>query len=68
MTMRAIDEDGKGMPKQRKIYILDENGNKIRKGKNYKCKIENVTDWADLKWGKIWRKNLSDLINENNEA
>ena len=68
MTMRAIDEDGKWMPKQRKIYILDENGNKIRKGKNYKCKTENVTDWAELKWGKIWRKNLSDLINETNTA
>lgn len=53
MTMRAIDEDGKGMPKQRKIYILDENGNKIRKGKNYKCKTESVTDRADLKWGKM---------------
>ncbi len=68
MTMRAIDEDGKWMPKQRKIYILDENGNKIRKGKNYKCKTENVTDWADLKWGRIWRKNLSELINQTNEA
>ena len=30
MTLRAIDENGKWMPKQKKVYILDENGNKIR--------------------------------------
>lgn len=68
LTLRAIDENGKWMPKQRKIYILDENGNKIRQGKNYKCKTEQVTDWNDRKWGRIWRKNLADLINETNEA
>jgi len=68
LTLRAIDENGKWMPKQRKIYILDENGNKIRKGKNYKCKTEQVTDWNDRKWGKIWRKNLAELINQTNEA
>ena len=68
LTLRALDENGKWMPKQRKIYILDENGNKIRQGKNYKCKTEQVTDWNDRKWGKIWRKNLADLINETNEA
>lgn len=68
LTLRAIDENGKWMPKQRKIYILDENGNKIRQGKNYKCKTEQVTDWNDRKWGKVWRKNLADLINETNEA
>ena len=68
LTLRALDENGKWMPKQRKIYILDENGNKIRQGKNYKCKTEQVTDWNDRKWGKIWRKNLAELINETNEA
>jgi len=68
MTMRSMDENGKWLPKQRKIYILDENGNKIRQGKNYKCKTEHVTDWDDKGKAKEWRKNLSDLINQANEA
>ncbi len=68
MTMRSMDENGKWLPKQRKIYILDEHGNKIRQGKNYKCKTEHVTDWDDRGKAKEWRKNLSDLINQTNEA
>ena len=68
MTMRSMDEDGKWLPKQRKVYILDENGNKIRQGKNYKCRTEHVTDWNDRGKAKEWRKNLSDLINQTNEA
>ena len=68
MTMRSMDENGKWLPKQRKIYILDENGNKIRQGKNYKCKTEHVTDWDDKGKAKEWRKNLSDLINQTNDA
>ncbi len=68
MTIRAMDENGKWLPKQRKIYILDENGNKIRRGKNYLCKTEQVTDWNDRGKAKEWRKNLSNLINETNEA
>ncbi len=68
LTLRAIDENGKWMPKQRKVYILDENGNKIRKGKNYKCTTEKTTDWDDKKYGRIWRENLTNLINQTNEA
>ncbi len=68
MTLRAMDENGKWLPKQRKIYILDENGNKIRRGKNYLCKTEQVTDWNDKGKAKEWRKNLSDLINKTNDA
>ena len=30
LTMRAIDENGKWMPKSRKVYDLDENGERIR--------------------------------------
>ena len=29
-TMRAMDENGKRLPKARKVYSLDENGEKIR--------------------------------------
>ena len=68
MTLRAIDENGKWLPKQRKVYILDENGNKIRKDKNYKCKTEFTTDWNDKSKAKEWRKNLRDMINATNET
>ena len=30
LTMRAIDENGKWLPKSRKVYDLDENGERIR--------------------------------------
>ena len=30
LTMRAIDENGKWMPKSRKVYDLDENGERIK--------------------------------------
>ena len=30
LTMRAMDEDGRWLPKSRKVYALDENGEKIR--------------------------------------
>lgn len=68
MILRAMDENGKWLPKQRKIYILDENGNKIRRGKNYLCKTEQVTDRNDKGKAKEWRKNLRDLINKANDA
>lgn len=68
MTLRAMDENGKWLPKQRKVYILNENGNKIRRGKHYACRTEQVTDWNDKGKAKEWRKNLRDLINETNTA
>ena len=30
LTMRAMDENGKWLPKSRKVYDLDENGERIR--------------------------------------
>ena len=30
LTMRAMDEQGKWLPKSRKVYDLDENGERIR--------------------------------------
>ncbi|MBP3818774.1 MAG: MobA/MobL family protein [Butyrivibrio sp.] len=68
LTLRAIDENGKWMPKQKKIYILDKDGNKIRTKKGYKSKTEKTTDWDDPSKAKMWRKNLTELINETNDA
>ena len=68
LTLRAIDENGKWMPKQKKIYILDKDGNKIRTKKGYKSKTEKTTDWDEPSNAKMWRKNLTAIINETNEA
>ena len=68
LTLRAIDENGKWMPKQKKIYILDKDGNKIRTKKGYKSKTEKTTDWDEPSNAKMWRKNLAELINETNAA
>lgn len=68
LTLRSIYEEGKWMPKQKKIYILDKDGNKIRTKKGYKSKTEKTNDWDDKSYGRIWRKNLTDLINQTNEA
>ena len=35
------------MPKQKKIYILDKDENKIRTKKGYKSKTEKTTDWDE---------------------
>lgn len=68
LTLRAIDENGKWMPKQKKIYILDKDGNKIKTKKGYKSKTEKTTDWDEPSNAKKWRTNLTELINETNEA
>ena len=68
LTLRAIDENGKWMPKQKKVYILDKDGNKIRTKKGYKSKTEKTTDWDEPSKAKMWRKNLTELINDTNQA
>lgn len=69
LAMRPLTPDGKWGAKQRKVYKLDENGNKIRNwnGKGYQCTTEFTTDWNDRKKGKQWRKDLADTINAVNE-
>jgi hypothetical protein len=70
------------MPKQKKIYLRDENGERIlvidkktgqqkidkQNRKQWKCTTEKTNDWDDQKYGKLWRKELADAINAaNNE-
>ena len=43
LTLRAMDEHGKWLPKARKVYDLDENGERIRlPSGNWKCHKENT--------------------------
>lgn len=56
LTMRAMDEHGKWLPKSRKVYDLDENGERIRlPSGNWKSHKENTVDWNEQYHGEEWR-------------
>ena len=56
LTMRAMDEHGKWLPKSRKVYDLDENDERIRlPSGNWKCHKENTVDWNEQYHGEEWR-------------
>ena len=80
MTLRSLDEQGKWMPKQKKIYLTDENGERIpvidkktgqqkvdkQNRKQWKCTTEKTNDWDDQKYSKLWRVELTNAINAAN--
>ena len=69
LTMRAMDETGKWLPKSRKVYDLDENGERIRlPSGNWKSHKENTVDWNDQKYGEIWRQGWEATANRYLEA
>ena len=64
LTMRALDEQGKWLPKSRKVYDLDENGNRIRlPSGNRKCHKENTSDWNEQYHCEKWRQGWHDMHN-----
>ena len=81
LTMRPITENGEWGAKQKKIYDLDENGEKIpvidkktgqqkvdkQNRKQWKCHTADSTDWNSRENAKMWRKDLADTINATNE-
>ena len=68
LTMRPILEDGSWGDKQKKIYALDADGNKIRKKNGqYKCTTQDVTGWNSRENARKWRKDLADTINAVND-
>ena len=81
LTLRGIDEQGKWMPKQKKVYCRDENGERIplidkktgeqkvdkQNRKQWKCENTQLNDWNSRENVKIWRKDLADTINAVNE-
>ena len=69
LTMRALDETGKWLPKSRKVYDLDENGERIRLlSGNWKSHKEDTVDWNDQKYGEIWRQGWAAAANRYLEA
>lgn len=56
LTMRAIDENGKWLPKSRKVYDLDENGERIKlPSGNWKSHKEDTVDWNEQYHAEEWR-------------
>lgn len=66
LTMRSINEKGQWGSKSKKVYQLDEHGNKIydAKKRQYKCTKENTTDWNDKKKLVAWREQWSEIVNQ----
>ncbi len=64
LTMRAFDEHGKLLPKARKVYDLDENGQRIRlPSGEWKSHKENTVDWNDRSKAEIWRSAWAEICN-----
>jgi len=69
LTLRAMDAHGKWLPKARKVYDLDENGERIQlPSGNWKCHKENTVDWNDQKYAEIWRHSWETITNRYLEA
>ena len=65
LTMRPMDERGKWLPKSRKEYVLDENGERIRLSSGrYKTRKVDLVDWNNQENAEVWRKVWADLANE----
>ena len=68
-TMRSITEDGKWAPKSRKVYDLDDNGQRIfqkvdKSGKKqYKNHKEDYNDWNRKERVEEWRSAWADCCN-----
>ena len=67
--MQAMDEKGRWLPKSRKVYDLDKNGERIRlPSGRWKSHKENTVDWNDQKYAEIWRQGWADTANRYLEA
>ena len=65
----SLSEHGKWLPKARKVYDLDENGERIRlPSGNWKCHKENTVDWNDQKYAEVWRHSWETITNRYLEA
>ncbi len=65
LTMRPIEQDGTWGAKQKKEYILDQQGEKIydRKKRQYKCKSIPTTDWNEQTKAEEWRAAWAEICN-----
>ena len=65
LTMRPLDEKGAWLPKSKKEYVLDENGEKIRlPSGRYKTRKVDLVNWNNRENAEVWRRAWADLANE----
>ena len=65
LTMRPLDEKGAWLPKSKKEYVLDENGERIRlPSGRYKTRKVDLVDWNNRENAEVWRMAWADLANE----
>ena len=64
LTMRAMDENGEWLPKAKKVYDLDENGERIRLSSGaWKSHKENTVDWDSRENAELWRSKWAETVN-----
>lgn len=71
LTLRPLDEHGKWMPKSRKVYDLDDDGNKILLPSGYYASHkEKTTDWDEQSnaetWRHSWEEHTNKYLEKNN--
>lgn len=65
VPMRPLNDDGTWGTKQRREYILDENGNRIRgEDGKYLFNAVKTNDWGDPETLILWRENWAKAVNE----
>ncbi|MBQ8618139.1 MAG: MobA/MobL family protein [Clostridia bacterium] len=72
LTMRALDEQGKWLPKGKRVYVLDENGERIRlPSGDYKSYKVRTTDWDDPgnceRWRTVWADTTNHCLERTEE-
>ncbi|MBM6939484.1 MobA/MobL family protein [Pseudoflavonifractor phocaeensis] len=69
LTIRPLKESGEWGAKCRKVYDLDEHGQRIPDGKGgWKNYREDTTDWNDKGKAEVWRAAWADYTNQALEA
>ena len=64
LTMRAMGENGKWLPKAHKVYDLDESGNRIRlPSGEWKSHKQDTVDWNDKRYAEVWRSAWANAVN-----
>ena len=65
LTMRPLEQSGEWGAKSKKEYILDKNGQRIkRKNGSFKSKKIDTVDWNDKGKAELWRQAWADVTNK----
>ena len=65
LTLRSMDEHGRWLPKCRKVYDLDGNGDRIPlPNGGWKSHRENVNNWNDPQNCETWRHGWEEIQNK----